>query len=71
MKACFRLFLAAVASTGLVACATTSDYGSSITPSSEIQIMDDAEYIIAVEKAARKSGVGVIWVNPPQARIDD
>jgi hypothetical protein len=71
MKACFRPCLAAVAATVLAACATTSDYAPRLTPSSEIQIRDDAEYIIAVEKAARKRGVGVIWVNPPQVRIDD
>lgn len=71
MKACFRSCLAAVAATVLVACATTSDYESRLTPSSKIQIMDDAEYISAVEKAARRKGVGVIWVNPPQVRIDD
>lgn len=71
MKACFRVLLTAAAATGLAACATTSDYGSGITPSSEIQIVDDTAYIIAVEREARRRGVGVHWVNPPLVRIGD
>jgi hypothetical protein len=71
MKACFRTCLAAVAAAVLAACATTSDYEPRLTPSSEIQIRDNEQYISAVEKAARKRGVGVIWVNPPQVRIED
>lgn len=71
MKACFRPCLVAAAAALLAACATTSDYAPRLTPSSEIQIRDDDHYIIAVEKAARKRGVGVIWVNPPQVRIED
>jgi hypothetical protein len=71
MKACFRLGLAAVATAGLMACATTSQHEPRITPSSDIKLKPDADYIIAVEKAARRSGVGVIWVHPPSVRVDD
>lgn len=71
MKACFRPCLAVVAATVLAACATTSDYESGLTPSNDIKIKDDVRYIIAVEKATRTRGVEVIWVNPPQVRIDD
>lgn len=71
MKACFRPCLAVAAAALLGACATTSDYESRLTPSSDIEIRDNVNYIIAVERAARKRGVGVIWVNPPQVRIED
>lgn len=71
MKACFRPCLAAGAVIVLAACATTSDYETGINPSSDTKIQDDVRYMIAVEKATRTRGVEVIWVHPPQVRIDD
>lgn len=71
MKACFRPCLAAAAALAMAACATTSDYQSGIKPSSDVKIQDDIRYMIAVEKATRSRGVEVIWVHPPQVRVDD
>jgi hypothetical protein len=71
MKACFRSCLAVLAAAVLAACATTTEHQPRLTPSTEIKIRDNDEYISAVERAARKKGVGVIWVNPPQVRDED
>lgn len=61
-----RLPLAA-ASLALAACATTDTVRHDVRPS---KFETDAAYVAAVESAARKAGVRVSWVNPPQVRVD-
>ena len=48
-------------------CATTD----SASMAGKSSIKRDVAYIIAVEKAAKEAGVGVVWVNPPMERKDD
>lgn len=51
----------------LGACATTD----SANVASQRTITNDADYMVAVEKAAKPAGVRVVWVNPPKQRSDD
>ncbi len=47
----------------LAACASTPETASD----SRATIRDDVDYIEHVERAARRRGVTVRWVNPPRA----
>ncbi|HEX5694506.1 MAG TPA: hypothetical protein VFY00_07820 [Arenimonas sp.] len=67
MNAARKCLLLASASLVLGACATTD----AARMSSKSTISNDVAYIVAVEKAAKEAGVGVVWVNPPQERKDD
>lgn len=63
-----RKTLALVAAALLLGgCATTDS--ASLAGTSTIK--RDMAYIVAVEKAAKEAGVGVVWVNPPTERKDD
>ena len=52
-----------VAATLLAGCASS---GSSMAVRGEGYKRADADYVIAVEQMARKRGVRVYWMNPPQ-----
>lgn len=67
MKPARTFLILASASLALGACASTD----SARMSSKSTISNDVAYIVAVEKAAKEAGVGVVWVNPPQKRKDD
>lgn len=64
-----RIFLLAVAATVLAGCASAGGAGLASERSGAFR--EDADYIAAVEQTARRRGVTVKWVNPPQRRSDD
>ncbi|MBB5015654.1 hypothetical protein [Rehaibacterium terrae] len=61
------LMVAALAS--LAACAGRGELRA--TEQQTASLRQDAEYIAAVERIARRRGVQVYWVNPPQRRSDE
>lgn len=63
-----RLFLAAASTALLASCATMDD--GYATSRSMTQVAD-AEYMAAVEQLATRNGVEVVWVNPPEVKVDD
>jgi len=68
MKLHMRLFLAVAATALLASCATTDD--NRVTARS-MHAVTDARYVAAVEQLAASRGVEVVWVNPPESRVDD
>ena len=68
MKAITRLLLIAPAVALLASCASMDDR-SSLAPGT--RMVNDAEYIAAVENLAVTRGVRVKWVNPPKVRAGD
>lgn len=68
MKAITRLLLIAPAVALLASCASMDDR-SSLAP--DARMVNDAEYIAAVENLAATRGVRVKWVNPPKVRAGD
>ena len=69
-KACARLLLPLAAASLLAACASMDDRAAATT-SSEVHMVNDAEYIAVVENMAAQRGVKVEWVNPPKVRTTD
>ena len=47
----------------LAACASTE---TAMHPASHMSITQDGAYVGAVESIAKKRGVRVVWVNPPE-----
>lgn len=68
MKKQMSLFLVPVALAGLVlsGCASTQLAGERSARKYE----QDKEYIAAVENATRRAGLTVIWVNPPEKKVE-
>jgi hypothetical protein len=62
MKA-VRITLCGIAVSVLAGCASTSEY---VDESRHVQ---DDQYVSAVEEIAKRRGVRVHWVNPPDRRI--
>ena len=49
----------------LAACASTE---TAMHPASQTSITQDGTYVAVVENIAKKRGVRVVWVNPPDKR---
>ena len=64
MKVPFRPMLVAFAATLLCACAGTHEL-TSTQPAVQKEITPEQEYMAYVERIARRRGIGVTWVNPP------
>lgn len=65
MMSATRIALAATALVVLAGCASD---GSARLNRHEGVMRNDAEYIGAVEQIARRRGVRVVWMNPPEKR---
>jgi len=59
-----RLVLCLLASAALGGCASTNGPSASTDMRSE----DDTQQMAAIERAAARSGVQVIWLRPPQKK---
>lgn len=70
MKARKRLLLPFLAALLLASCATTDDRRMA-TSAFDSHLVQDAQYIAAVESLAARRGVQVHWVNPPRIRVED
>mgnify|MGYP006196943479 CR=1 FL=1 len=68
MKLQTRLFMGVAAATLLASCAHTDDR---YVTSRSLHSVTDARYVAAVEQVAASRGVEVVWVNPPERRVDD
>lgn len=73
MKTRASQFLTAslIASAVLLTSCTTMDDRGRLAPGYEGKMVDDAEYIAAVESMAASQGVHVKWVNPPKVKAAD
>lgn len=60
------LGLCALSSLALAGCASND---VAVRPSPDPLLKADAEYMLAVEKASKRLGTRVVWVNPP--RVSD
>ena len=73
MKRVLRTALIATSPVLLAACASSGGMASApmASPSYQVgeQVVMDVQYVGAVEQTARRRGVSVHWVNPPQKRI--
>jgi hypothetical protein len=63
MKA-VRIVMGGIALAMLASCATTSDLAGN-----DVRIVQDDEYVAIVEEIAKRRGVRVQWVNPPDRRV--
>ncbi|MGH8082235.1 MAG: hypothetical protein ACREP7_16795 [Lysobacter sp.] len=72
MNAPLRVAVLSLSMLGLAACAGTQSKSTYVEPSvskHDLATMDrDASYVSAVERIARRRGIGVVWVNPPDRR---
>ena len=73
MKTVLRSALVAAPVVLLAACATSSG-GMVSSPPAQLpappdRIVQDAEYVVVVERVARRRGLEVHWVNPPLRRV--
>ncbi|ALN90488.1 MULTISPECIES: hypothetical protein [Lysobacter] len=72
MNALSRTVVLSLSILGLAACAGTQSKSTYVEPSmSNHQIAGmsrDDRYVSAVERLARKRGIEVMWVNPPDRR---
>lgn len=68
MKTRVSLFLVPLALAGLVlsGCASTQPAGEPVARKYE----QDKQYIAAVENAAKRMALTVIWVNPPEKKVE-
>lgn len=74
MKASWRITALSLSVLGLAACTSSADRSAYVEPTrvmepGEVRIDRDAEYIAHVERIARRRGITVQWVNPPNKRI--
>ena len=60
-----RLVLCLLASVALGGCASTNGPASTET---DMRPGDDVQQMAAIERAAARSGVQVIWLRPPQKK---
>ena len=70
MNALSRIAVLSLSVLGLAACAGTQARSSyvepaSIAPQAAPTLNRDDRYIATVERIARRRGIGVVWVNPP------
>ena len=68
MKIRFVVFGLVVLST-LAACASAPQYSGTPSRIKRVSLENDTAYVSAVEAAARRNGVGVIWVHPPREEV--
>lgn len=71
MNARTRLLLPLAATCLVASCASMDDRMASAPASGELHMVNDAEYISAVENMAARRGVRVTWVHPPKVRNED
>ena len=71
MKPRTCLLLPIAATCLLASCASMDDRMAAATGSGEVHMVNNAEYIAAVENMAARRGVKVEWVNPPKVRTSD
>ena len=70
MNAVSRVAVLSLSVLGLAACAGTQSRSSyaepaAMAPASAPALSRDDRYIATVERIARRRGIGVVWVNPP------
>lgn len=70
MNALSRIAVLSLSVLGLAACAGTQTRSSyvepaSVAPQATAEMSRDDRYIATVERIARRRGIGVVWVNPP------
>lgn len=65
MKMCVSLMLACAA-IALTGCASSTASYAKQTRYTPMRVENDMQYVAAVEIAARRHGVEVKWVHPPQ-----
>lgn len=65
MKTRQRLVVAFLPTLLLAACATMDDRYA-VAPESHARMVNDADYIAAVEALAANRGVRVMWIHPPK-----
>lgn len=71
MKAGMVLMVVALAVGATAGCASTQEESAYVAPRiAPVSIVDDGEYVSRVEQLAKRRGVGVVWVNPPQKRLE-
>ncbi|MGO1068588.1 hypothetical protein [Lysobacter sp. CA199] len=72
MNASLRVAVLSLSILGLAACAgtpTKTAYAAPGLSKHAIEGMDrDSQYVSAVERVARRRGIDVVWVNPPDRR---
>lgn len=69
MNVRFRFVVLSLSALALTACASM-DERSTLAPQSHSGYVQDGEYVAAVEYVAKRRGVKVLWVNPPERRVD-
>lgn len=72
MNAISRIAVLSLSVLGLAACAGTQARTSHVAPAaveaataSASSVNRDDRYIATVERIARRRGIGVVWINPP------
>lgn len=60
-----RIMLCGIAFSLLAACATSDEMAAG----ENVRIVQNDEYVAVVEELAKRRGVRVQWVNPPDRRI--
>lgn len=72
MNASLRVAVLSLFVLGLAACAGTPSkptYAGTQVSNQRVAAMSaDDRYVAAVERIARRRGIGVVWVNPPDRR---
>lgn len=69
MNVRFRFVVLSLLVAALGACASM-DETAGLGPQSDVRIVQNGEYVAAVEQMARQRGVRVMWVNPPDKRVE-
>lgn len=74
MNASLRLAVLSLSVLGLAACASTQQPTAYVEPAQVVKpqegrIVRDEAYIAYVERTARRRGIYVQWVNPPNKRV--
>jgi hypothetical protein len=69
MNVRFRFIVLSLLVAALGACASM-DETAGIGPQGDVRIVQNGEYVAAVEHMAKQRGVRVMWVNPPDKRVE-
>jgi len=66
-----RFVVISIAILSIAACASAPQYTASPSRIKRVPAQTDTAYVNAVEAAARRNGVGVIWVHPPRVEVKE
>jgi hypothetical protein len=69
MNASLRIAALILAAAGLSACASGMEKSTYVQPQPVNSIVTDDAYVAVVERAARRRGIGVMWVNLPTKHL--